>query len=118
MNSISGNANHEEVDATMVQELMQVNPKTVDIVEISRRLIAHLDKTRIKFRTVLMGGADGQKHGADLQHTIEAMDKSDILLHLYLRNAEEVASVKNVIPFIPDLRARQLFVEDEKLAVA
>jgi hypothetical protein len=112
LNSLDGHdADHVEVDATIMQELMTANPKSVNIVELSRKLHAHLDKTRRKFRTVLIGGADGQKHDANLQDTIKAMDDADIMLHLYLRDEAEVVSVNKVIPFIPDLRARQLFVE-------
>gem|GEM_PF-5140652 len=44
----------------------------------------YIELTRRKFRVVLIGGADGLKNHANLVDTIEALEASRLILHLYL----------------------------------
>lgn len=57
----------------------------VDFASEVRRLTdEHMLKTRNHFRVVLIGGADGQKNDANLYHTIQALEETDLLVQLYL----------------------------------
>lgn len=81
--------------------------------EVAHLVNEHIESTRRKFRVVLIGGADGQKNGADLRQTLEALEKSPLILHLYLgREAAVLKAIQKVIPFIPELRARELIASD------
>jgi hypothetical protein len=81
--------------------------------EVAHLVNEHIERTRRKFRVVLIGGADGQKNGADLRQTLEALEKSPLILHLYLgHEAAVLRAVQKVIPFIPELRARELIASD------
>ncbi len=77
--------------------------------QVSAIVKEHIERTRRKYRAVLVGGADGLKNRADLQHTLEAFESSGLILHLYLGHAS-VEAVRNVIPLIPSLRARELLI--------
>lgn len=80
-------------------------------LKIARTVQAHIAKTRHSFRVVLIGGCDWLKHEANLQDTLEAMESSDLLLHLYLwYDPAQVQAVQKVVPLIPALRERELFL--------
>jgi hypothetical protein len=75
---------------------------------------AHIEKTRRKFRVVLIGGSDGVKNQANLQDTLEALESSWLILHLYLGHAPSVVrAIKKVIPSISALKDRELLVGAE-----
>ena len=82
------------------------------VVQAQISLQEHMDLTRRKFRTVLIGGADGRKHEANLQDTLTALATAETVHHLYLGMDDAmVESVNNVIPLISALRGRNLTVE-------
>lgn len=109
-----------EQPSSLVDTSLQEKIATIQITEngdyaseIARVVREHIEETRRKFRVVLIGGADGLKNDANLQHTLEALEKSPLILHLYLgREAAVAKAVGRVLPFIPSLKARQLVVSD------
>ena len=94
-----------EVRARIIREKMT-------IAQELRTLEEHMNLTRRKFRTVLIGGADGLKNDANLQDTLTALAEAETVHHLYLgMDGAMVASVNKVIPFISALKGRNLTVE-------
>lgn len=82
--------------------------------QVSAIVKEHIERTRRKYRAVLVGGADGLKNQADLQHTLEAFESSGLILHLYLGHEPSVVqAVKKVIPSISALKDRELLVGAE-----
>ncbi len=80
--------------------------------QVASLVNVHIESTRRKFRVVLIGGADGRRNHAKLQDTLEAFEASPLMLHLYLGDsARIVRSVKQLIPHIPSLSARNLIAE-------
>lgn len=84
-------------------------------VDYAARLSAlvkeHIESTRRKFRVVLIGGADSVKNQANLQDTLEALESSWLILHLYLWHEPSVVrAIKKVIPSISALKDRELLV--------
>lgn len=75
-----------EADAELRRQIMEIpTDGTVDFAVQSKKLSdAHMLKTRNHFRVVLIGGADGQKNDANLYHTIQALEETDLLVQLYL----------------------------------
>ncbi len=113
MQSIHDERDKIETDTPLIEQIAALDPRKVDFPIQARRLTdAHIAATRRHFRVVLIGGADGQKNDADLEHTLQALEETDLLVHLYLgHGAQRLAqAVNRVIPAIPALKDRNLLV--------
>lgn len=112
MQSIHDEGDKAATDAPLVEQIAGLNPRDVDFpIQVRRLTDGHIAKTRRQFRVVLIGGADGQKNDADLRETIQALEETDLLVHLYLGHAaNRLAQVSRIIPEIPVLRDRELLV--------
>jgi len=99
------------VDRELQDLIARIQPKEwVDYAAQVSSLVNHyIELTRRKFRVVLIGGADGLKNHANLVDTIEALEASRLILHLYLWNIDK-AAIGEVIRWIPSLQERELLV--------
>lgn len=79
--------------------------------QVREMVIAHIRATREPVRSVLIGGADGQKNAADLTKTISAMEDSLLPIILFLGTEAQKVAVRNVIPLFPALQARKKLVD-------
>lgn len=110
MDSVDGD--EEAQQASDLELYARILREKMTMTQASRALDEHRNLTRRKFRTVLIGGADGLKNDAQLQDTLTALAEAETVHHLYLGMDEAaVESVNRVIPFIPALRERQLVVK-------
>ncbi len=110
MDSIDGDEEgQKDSDMALFKRIID---QGMTVVQAQISLQEHVDRTRRKLRTVLIGGADGLKNDANLQDTLTALAEAETVHHLYLGMDDAmVASVNKVIPFISALKGRNLKVE-------
>lgn len=101
------------IDGPLLERIRGIVPSPgIDVAhQVREMVIAHIRATREPVRSVLIGGADGQKNAADLTKTISAMEDSLLPIILFLGTEAQKVAVRNVIPLFPALQARKKLVD-------